>query len=196
MIPTNDRAGGDLQADGGLWHAGAMRSWRRLQIGLVALCLGGQAPIGCAREEAAVVEAWPEALPRPRDAAEATLLQQAGTRWTNRQARQLYLERVATIAGEVDGWRAEQIPVAEQAQRAFALRRSARMTARAMMTDPAEVAALQARDRAKYDDPDGPTFAWLLARARAKGLADEAAYQSIVDSAQRTEQTVNQGLGF
>lgn len=179
-----------------LWHPEPVRSWRRLQLGLVALCLGGAAPTGCTREEPATVEAWPEALPQPRDAAEATQLQQTGTRWTNQQARQLYLERVATIADAVETWRAEQLPVEEQARRAFELRHAARMTARAMMSDPNELAALQARDRARYDHPDGPSFDWLLARAYAKGLTGDAAYQSIVDSAQRTDQALNQRLGF
>lgn len=170
-----------------------MRSWIRL--GLVALCLAGPALGGCSRDDA-TVEAWPEGLPRPQDAAEAERLEQAGTRWTNQQARQLYLERVASIAGELENWRAAQMPVEEQARRAFESRHAARMTARAMMADPAEVAALQERDRAKYGDPDGPTFEWLLARAHAKGLAGEAAYLSIIESAQRTDSGVNRGLGL
>lgn len=170
-----------------------MRSW--LRSGLVALCLAGPTLLGCAREEVAV-EAWPEGLPRPQDAAEAERLEQSGTRWTNRQARQLYLERVAAIAGEVAKWQAEQIPLSEQARRAYDLRHAARMTARAMMSDPAELAALQERDRAKYGNPDGPTFEWLLERAAAKGLTGDAAYQSIVDSAQKTDAAVNQSLGF
>jgi hypothetical protein len=65
-----------------------------------------------------------------------------------------------------------------------------------MMSDPAELAALQERDRAKYGNPDGPTFEWLLERARAKGLEGDAAYLSIVESAQRTDASVNKGLGF
>lgn len=170
-----------------------MRSW--LRFGLVALCLAGPALGGCSREDAAV-EAWPEGLPRPQDAAEAERLAQAGTRWTNRQARQLYLERVASISGELEKWQAAQLPVEEQARRAFEIRYAARRTARAMMADPAEVAALQERDRAKYGDPDGPTFDWLLERAHAKGLEGESAYRSIIESAQRTEAGVNQGLGL
>jgi hypothetical protein len=173
-----------------------VRSW--LRFALVALSLAGPAPTGCSREQAAPVEepAWPEGLPRPQDAAEAERLEQAGTRWTNRQARQLYLERVAGIAAEVEAWQKQQIPAEEQARRAYQVRHDARMTARAMMSDPAELAALQERDRAKYGDPDGPTFEWLLERARGKGLEGDAAYLSIVESAQRTDASVNQGLGF
>ncbi|MDC0717478.1 hypothetical protein [Nannocystis bainbridge] len=170
-----------------------MRSW--LRFVLVALSLAGPALAGCARE-IPVSEAWPDGLPRPQDVAEAERLEQAGTRWTNRQARQLYLERVATIAGEVERWQAEQIPAEEQARRAYQIRHDARMTARAMMSDPAELAALQERDRAKYGDPDGPSFEWLLERNLAKGLTGDAAYLAIVESAQKTDAAVNQSLGF
>ncbi|HEY8376312.1 MAG TPA: hypothetical protein VIK91_07485 [Nannocystis sp.] len=173
-----------------------MRSWRRLRAGVLALCLGGAALAGCAREEATTVEAWPAELPRPHDAAEAERLKQAGTRWTNRQARQVYLERVATIAEEDAKWRAEGLPASERAKRAFTIRHEARMTARAMMSDPAELAALQARDRAKYGNRDGPTFEWLVERAREKGLQGDAIYESIVESAQRTDASLNQSLGF
>lgn len=178
-----------------MWQDARVRSWRRLRTGLLALCLCGEALAGCTRE-AVTVEAWPDGLPRPGDAAEAERLKQAGTRWTNRQARQVYLDQVATIAGEDAKWRAEGLPAEERARRAFAIRHEARMTARAMMSDPAELAALQERDRAKYGDPDGPSFAWLCERARAKGLEGDAVYESIVESAQRTDQGVNQSLGF
>jgi hypothetical protein len=193
MIPGERRAPGATYRRGALWHHGRVRSW--LRFALVALCLAGPALAGCAREEAAV-EAWPDGLPRPKDAAEAERLEQTGTRWTNRQARQLYLERVAAIAGEVERWKAEQIPAEEQARRAYQLRHDARMTARAMMSDPAELAALQERDRAKYGHPDGPTFDWLMARNQAKGLEGDAAYLAIVESAQKTDAAVNQSLGF
>lgn len=193
MITGERRAPPATYRGGGLWHHGPVRSW--LRFALVALCLAGPALAGCSREEA-TAEAWPEGLPRPKDVAEAERLEQTGTRWTNRQARQLYLERVAAIAGEAERWKAEQIPAEEQARRAYQLRHDARMTARAMMSDPAELAALQARDRAKYGNPDGPTFEWLLGRNQAKGLVGEAAYLAIVESAQKTDTSVNQSLGF
>lgn len=198
MIPANGAPRRGLTGAAGLWQDGRVRPWRhRLRIGLLALCLGSAALAGCTCEDATTTaEAWPEGLPRPGDRAEAERFKQAGTRWTNRQARQVYLERVATIAGEDAKWRAEGLPAAERAQRAFAIRHEARMTARAMMSDPVELAALQERDRAKYGDPDGPTFEWLVERARAKGLEGDAIHESIVESAQRTDQAVNQGLGF
>lgn len=180
-----------------MWQHERVRARKSWQIVALALCLGGAAPVGCGGGDAAVVaQAWPAGLARPADAAEAERLKQQGTAWTNTQARQLYLERVATIAAEDATWRAEGLAAAERARRAYTIRHAARMTARAMMADPAEVALLQERDREKYGDPDGPTFAWLVERARAKGLSGDAVYESIVDSAQRTDGDVNRAAGL
>lgn len=167
---------------------------------VLALCLGAVASAGCSREgsevAAAPAEPWPAGLAKPADVAEAQALKSAGTSWTNKQARQLYLERVATIAGADAKWKAEGLPAEDRARRAFAARHAARMTARAMMGDPSEVAALQERDRAKYGDPDGPSFELLVEKARAKGLTGDAIFESIVESAQRTDAGTNQSVGL
>lgn len=180
-----------------LWQHARVRAWKRLGVLVLALCLGGAAPVGCggAGGEVMVAQAWPEGLAKPADAAEAERLKQQGTSWTNSQARQLYLERVAAIAGEDARWRAERVPAEERARRAFGLRRAARMTSRAMMADAAEVTLLQERDREKYGGPDGPTFEWLVEKARAKGLEGDALFESIVESAQRTDGDVNRATG-
>lgn len=177
-----------------------MRLRRIARNVVLALCLGAAASTGCSREGSEVAgapaEPWPAGLPKPADVAEAQRLRAAGTSWTNKQARQLYLERVAEIAAADAKWRADGLPAEERARRAFAIRSGARRTARAMMGDASEVAALQERDRAKYGDPDGPTFEFLVEKARAKGLAGDALYESIVESAQRTDAGVNRGMGL
>lgn len=173
-----------------------LRAWAR--AGLVALCLQGP-QVGCGGEREvafAPAEAWPAGLARPQDAAEAERLKAGGTRWTNTQARQLYLERVAGIAGEDAELRATGASAEARARRAYETRRAARHTARAMMGDPAEVELLRARDAEKYGDPAGPSFEWLLEKARAKGLEGDAAYESIVESAQRTDAATNRGVGL
>lgn len=183
-----------------MWQARAVRLRRIAQRVALALCLGAAAASGCAREGSEVAgapaEAWPAGLAKPADAAEAQELKAAGTSWTNGQARQLYLERVAAIAGEDAKWRAEGVPAEQRARRAFTIRHEARRTARAMMSDAAEVAALQERDREKYGAPDGPTFEYLVEKARGKGLEGDALYESIVESAQRTDAGVNRSLGL
>ena len=67
----------------------------------------------------------------------------------------------------------------------------ARITARAMMSDPAEVKGLQARDLAKYGNPDGPTFEQLLEKNRKKGATGDDVYLGIIDSSQRTNKAAN-----
>ena len=167
-----------------------------LTLCLAATSSGCTSGAGEGEVAGAPAAAWPAGLARPADAAEAERLKTSGTRWTNQQSRQLYLERVAEIAGADAKARADGVTAEERARRAFATRHAARMTARAMMSDPSEVAALQERDRAKYGDPDGPTFEQLVEKARAKGLEGDALYESIVESAQRTDAGTNRGMGL
>lgn len=171
----------------------------RVRAASLALCLCS-AVLGCGQGGSEVASApalaWPAGLPRPQDVAEAQRLKQAGTSWSNQQVRQLYLERVATISGEDSKWRAGGVPANERAARAFKLRRDARLTARAMMSDAEEVAMLQARDQEKYGSPDGPSLEYLVEKARAKGLEGDALYESIVESAQRTDAGTNRGMGL
>lgn len=78
----------------------------------------------------------------------------------------------------------------------YEARHRARLTARAMMSDAAEVEALRARDLEKYGDPDGPTFESLVAKGRAEGKSDEAIYAGIIDSSQRTNKAANARSGI
>ena len=56
----------------------------------------------------------------------------------------------------------------ERAKRASRERHCARMVARAMMSCPDDVFALQIRDVYKYGNPNGPTFSDALGLARRK----------------------------
>ena len=172
-----------------------VNSWLMLVLGL---CVAAPETGGCGGSEraAAPAEPWPQGLARPATAAEANTLRASGAVWTNLQARQLYLERVAAIAEQDARLKAQGAPAEARAQAAFQTRREARMTARAMMQDAAEVAALEARDREKYGAPDGPTFLYLVEKAQQNGLAGDAVYESIVESAQRTDAATNRGLGL
>jgi hypothetical protein len=171
-----------------------MRRW------WLVLCLGAAAPtmVGCEASEPAVAptDPWPEGLAKPADAAEAEALRARGTVWTDRQVRQLYLERVAAIGPRDASLQAEGQSVEARARAAYQARHDARITARAMMQDPAAVEALRARDREKYGAPDGPSFEYLVERAGQKGLTGDAVYQSIIDSAQQTDAATNRSMGF
>lgn len=169
---------------------------RGVALGLCLVATSSGCGDGGSEVAGAPAAAWPAKLAKPVDADEAAKLKAVGVRWTNQQARQLYLERVAAIAGADAQARAEGLSAEERAHRAFAARHAARMMARAMMTDAAEVAALQERDRAKYGGADGPTFERLVEEARAKGLEGDALYESIVAGAQRTDAGTNRAMGL
>jgi hypothetical protein len=65
-----------------------------------------------------------------------------------------------------------------------------------MMANADEVKALQERDREKYGNPDGPTFEWLVEKARKKNLSGDAIYESIISSSQRTDTGTNKAMGL
>ena len=174
---------------------------RRVSAWWLVVCLGVAGPVslpGCEATEPAVApgDPWPAGLGRPADASEAVSLRAGGVAWTDRQVRQLYLERVAEIGPRDQALRSAGQSVEARARAAFEARHEARMTARAMMQDSEAVAALRARDREKYGTPDGPSFEYLADRGRAKGLEGDAVYESIIESAQRTDAATNRSLGL
>jgi hypothetical protein len=132
----------------------------------------------------------------PRTVAEAQSLRASGVNWSNGEIRARYLELIAAIAPADRALVAAGRSDEERARAAFATRHEARLTARAMMSDPREVDDLRARDRAVYGSEDGPTFDWLVAHDRARGLDADAAYRAIVESAQRTNNAVNELFGL
>ncbi len=132
----------------------------------------------------------------PKTPAEAVALKEAGSRWTNCEVRVYYNELVNGIA-EVDAAMKQQGRSAEErAHAAFDIRHNARVTARAMMENEAEVALLRARDQEKYGNPDGPTFAYLVEKNRAGGAEGDAVYTAIIESSQRTDEKVNEECGI
>lgn len=169
---------------------------RRLSWWLLALLVTAPATSACERVTPAVDEPWPAGLARPNSVDEAAELRTSGASWTDRQVRRFYLDRVAQI-GPADAAAVTRGDSPEvRARAAYQSRHNARMIARAMMQDPAALEALRTRDLGKYGDPDGPTFAWLIDRAAQKGLTGDAAYESIVTSAQQTDAATNASLGL
>jgi hypothetical protein len=134
--------------------------------------------------------------PLPTSVAQAETLKKGGAAWTNEQIRVYYNQVVATIGPADDGWKREGLPVEERARRAFAIRHDARLTSRAMMTDPHEVDDLRRRDQEKYGNPDGPTFELLVESGKKKGATGDAVYEGIVASAQQTDAKVNALFGI
>lgn len=67
-------------------------------------------------------------------------------------------------------WILQGLSVQERAEAAWRIRHEARLEARKLMADPAEVELLRARDMAKYGDPDGPTLEHLIERGHRSRL--------------------------
>ncbi len=111
---------------------------------------------------------------------------------TDDEIRAHYLRLVAASGPAEAQWKQEGVAALERARRAFQMRHDARLTCRAMMSDPRAVEALQRRDQEKYGHPDGPTLDDLVEHERKKGLTGDAVFEAIVASAQRTDRAVNE----
>jgi hypothetical protein len=161
-------------------------------VALVACDRCDAAPIDLAATCPAVLA--DTTLPGRPAAADALRVQ--GKAWTNRQIREMYICRVSRIAAEDAGWIQQALGPEARARKAYEVRHNARLTARAMMADRGEVAALEARDLEKYGHKDGPTWEWLVERAQKKGLSGDEVFLSIIESAQETSESVNKSLGL
>jgi hypothetical protein len=154
---------------------------------------------GCANPDDFPVSECPVILQSsslPTSEGAATEQKKGGKVYSNKDIRAKYLCDVASINPKNEQWKTESVSIEERAKRAFEIRHNARKTARAMMKSDTEVAMLKARDKEKYGSPDGPTFEWLVEKAKGKGLSGDAIYQEIIESAQRTNVDVNKALGL
>jgi len=110
---------------------------------------------------------------------------------TNCEIRLWYNYQVVAVGVINKKWEEDGIDLKTRAEKAYELRHQARVNARFMMQNKAQVRALQARDMKEYGNPDGPTFDYLLKKNTDNGLSLEAAYQSIIDSSSRTDKGYN-----
>lgn len=150
--------------------------------------------LGCATPSPPVELA--SGKPLPTSSAEAVSLKATGNAWTNAEVRAHYLVLVAAIGPANEAWKREGLGAEERARRAYQVRHDARITCRAMMTDPHQITVLEQRDQEKYGHPDGPRFDELVALERSHGLTGDAVFEAIVASAQRTNSAVNEMVGL
>ncbi len=115
---------------------------------------------------------------------------------TNAQIRQWYLQQVGAILELNKYWIQRGLTAQERAREAWRIRHKARIEARSMMADPAEIELLRARDMVKYGNPEGPTFEFLIERLRNSGLEGDAVYEAIVDNSYRTDAELSRKLGL
>lgn len=110
---------------------------------------------------------------------------------TNCEIRIWYNYQVVAIGKINAKWESDGLDLETRARRAYELRHNARVNARYMMQNKAEVKELQARDLVKYGNPNGPTFEYLLKKNTDKGLSEAEGFQSIIDSSSRTSAVYN-----
>lgn len=136
-----------------------------------------------------------QAKPMPATPKQAVALKDSGIEWANTEVRQHYKSLTAGIPSMNDGWVKEGLSAEERARKAYEIRHNARMTCRAMMGSQFEVIMLQIRDWWEYSSKDGPTFEWLVDKAKGKGLEGDAIYEEIIGSANRRNAKVDKAMG-
>lgn len=132
----------------------------------------------------------------PADAESATKLRATQGPWGDKQARRYYACEAVAIGARDVKWRAEERSAEERAHLAYETRRNARLITRVMMANRSSVEGLRERDREKYGNPDGPSFEYLMERARKNGLRGDEPFESIVRSAQRTDPERDRQFGL
>lgn len=105
--------------------------------------------------------------------------------------RRWYNYQVVAIPRINKRWIEKGQSLEDRARRAYTLRHNARINARYMMADQSEVAVLRQRDQAKYGNPDGPTFDYLINKGIAQGKRAEEVYKGMISSSSRTDTRFN-----
>jgi RHS repeat-associated protein len=110
------------------------------------------------------------------------------------QLRGIYKDGARQIAALADSLAKKGTPLQRIAEILSEERHKNRLAVRGKMSEWLDVAALKARDLFTYGNPDGPTFDWLVARARAKGLSGDDVWKYIIGSSSRTHAATDQRL--
>ncbi|WP_395849903.1 hypothetical protein [Cystobacter fuscus] len=132
--------------------------------------------------------------PQSRDTKAASVLGTGANnapKMSNADVRAWYNQKVGEIPALDAQWKAAGLSPEQRARKAAGIRHEARIEARGMMENKADVDALRARDMKEYGNPDGPTFDDLVNKAKAKGHEGDAVYEYILGSSNRTNAEVN-----
>lgn len=114
----------------------------------------------------------------------------------NAEIRAWYLSVLSLIPKLNQEWLAAGITLRDRAFVAWSIRHIARLEARDMMVDPAEVENLRARDLSVHGNPDGPTFADLVEQGYRAGLEESAIYEAIIEKSSRPNPGINERFGL
>lgn len=110
---------------------------------------------------------------------------------TNCEIRLWYNYQVVAIGVLAEKWKQDGLSLKERALKAYDRRHEARVHARFLMQNKAEVKDLEDRDREIYGNPDGPTFEYLVKKNTDKGLSLAQAYENIIQSSSKTDKKYN-----
>ena len=104
---------------------------------------------------------------------------------SNVETRKWYLEQESKIPNLID----KSLALEEQAKQAFTLRNQYRTQARELMADRQAAEALNKSD---------PNMTWeeIVNKYISKGFSGDELYQEIINSSQRSRQSVNESLGL
>lgn len=166
----------------GRWTGGGSGAGGRQINAAIRRAAGKPAPVG-SRE-------WMKGMIReaPGRGPDGTMEDGAVRHWYNAQVEQ--------IGALNDQWAAAGVPAHERAAMTHAIRHDARVAARAAMKNRAGVEQLRQRDIEKYGNPDGPTFAYLVADWRRRGVqSDDEIYAQVIGGSARTNAEVNARFG-
>jgi hypothetical protein len=121
---------------------------------------------------------------------------------TNCEIRLWYNYQVVAIGMLNKKWIDEGLDLETRAHKAYELRHTARMDARYMMVDKAQVKDLEERDLEKYENEDGPTFKWLMEENMKdkikngtivrKAMSREESWESIIEKSSYTDRKFNE----
>ena len=109
------------------------------------------------------------------------------------EVRKVYKDLLREIGAREDELVREGLGIGDRARICFELRKFSRVACRRLM-EKEWVEYARARDSKKYGSSDGPTFSDLMRRARRRGLTAAEAYHAIIESAQRSDESVDRAL--
>jgi hypothetical protein len=110
------------------------------------------------------------------------------------EVRAWYLRKVAEIPDLDREWVRRGDSLEKRAKQAWQHRHDARLKARSMMLNPADVEAIEKRDLRVYGHVDGPTFEELVDKGKQRGWSEGETYRWIIRAAQATNGEVDRAF--
>jgi hypothetical protein len=105
--------------------------------------------------------------------------------------RAKYDEGATNIKNMNETWKNQGISAKERSKMAFAERQKVIDNTRDLMTEEFSLRQIQIREFLKYGNTKGATYEQLFTKYLSRGCSEETAYENIISSATRTNESVN-----